>query len=113
MIGEVEQHISRSDDLKNTGRVFEVRQLNPSVGLELQRLAPRIGEGQKIFGVMVPATGNQTVVAPEAKTFSQGIEQCLRHGFVIDKPHCVGSTPLLEARSHLLNQALVDGGIEL
>ena len=73
MIGEVEQHILLSDDLKSTGRVFECRQLNTRVRLELQRLAPRIGEGQKILGVMVAATGDQAVVAPEAKTFSKGI----------------------------------------
>ena len=112
MIGEVEQYIPLSDDLKNARRVIEVRQVNARVGFKLQRLAPGIRERQKILGVMVSATRDHAVVAAKAKTFSQGIQQRLRHGFVINKPHGIGSTPLLETRGHLLDQALIDGRIE-
>ena len=74
VVREVKQHISCPNYIKNTGRVVNLWNVDRRVRPILQCLAARIGEGQKILGVVVATSRNHAVIPTETKTFTQGIE---------------------------------------
>ena len=68
---------------------------------------------EEIIKIVIPATGDQAIVAGKTEALSECIQQRLGHGFVINKTDGVGAPALLETRGHLFYQAFVDGGIKL
>ena len=112
VIGEVQQHVPLANDIENARRIINLGNIDRRMGSIFQSLAPRIREGKKILGIVVPATRNHAVVTAESKTFPQSTQQRFRHRSVVYKTHRICLASLLQTRRHLFNKALVDGGVE-
>ena len=61
---------------------------------------------------MIAAAGDKTVVFAKTETRADVIQQSLRHMLVVDHAHRIGLAPLFEAERHLVDQRLVNAGID-